>query len=173
MKDNIEFSHVIDVMRLPAGGGHYEIAASAEQRAALAKRFGLLALDRLEAKVDVTRLAGGFYRLSAAMDAAPIQACVVTAEPVSSHITESFSLLYGPVEDEKDVILDGDAETVESIEDGTIDLGEAVAQQLSLALDPFPHSADAAAQSEGVSSGDSGRASPFAVLAQLQRGKKD
>ena len=36
-------------MRLSPAGGTYRIAASAEERAALAERFGLLALDKLEA----------------------------------------------------------------------------------------------------------------------------
>ena len=168
-----EFSRPIDVIRLPAGGGHYEIAASAEERAALAKRFNLLGLDRLTATIEIERLPGGFYRLTAALDAAPIQACAVTAEPVAQQIAETFSLLYGPVEDDADIILDGAAETVEALERNMIDLGEAVAQQLSLALDPFPLSAEAAAQNQTTSAGETGRPSPFAALAQWRKPAKN
>jgi uncharacterized metal-binding protein YceD (DUF177 family) len=172
MNENIEFSRPLDVMRLPAGGGYYEIAASADERAALARRFELLALDRLEAKVRVERIPGGFYRLSAELDAAPVQACAVTLEPVSNRINESFSLLYGPIEEEEEIVLDGAAETVEALDDGVIDLGEAVAQQLSLALDPFPLSPEGAAQNGTISTGEVERASPFAVLAKLRKTKE-
>jgi hypothetical protein len=62
MNNNFEFSKPIDVMRLPAGGGTYALAASAEERAALAVRFALLSLDRLEAEVQLEPAAGGFSR---------------------------------------------------------------------------------------------------------------
>jgi uncharacterized metal-binding protein YceD (DUF177 family) len=172
MNEIVEFSRPVDMMRLPAGGGHYEIAASDEERAALARRFSLLALQHLAAKIDITRVPGGFYRLAAELEAAPVQACVVTLEPISSRISERFSLLYGPLDEAEEVILDGAAETVEALDDGIIDLGEAVAQQLSLALDPFPHAPDADVQNQETSAGEPSRTSPFAALAQLRKGKE-
>ena len=165
----VEFSRPVDGHKLPPVGGVYEIAASAAERAALAKRFDLLQLDRLTARVQLTPVAGGFFRLSATLEAELVQACAVTLEPVPSRIDESFSLLYGAVDDQKDIMLDGDSETVEPIEGGMIDIGEAVAQQLSLALDPFPRAPTVAA--EGVT-GAPERArldSPFAVLAKLRK----
>ena len=98
----------------------------------------MLALDRLDAKVTLTPMAGGFYRLAADFEADVVQACTITLEPVPSRLAESFTLTYGPAEDEGEIVLDGDSETVEPLDDGVIDIGEAVAQQLSLALDPFP-----------------------------------
>jgi uncharacterized metal-binding protein YceD (DUF177 family) len=169
MNDFIEFSRPIDVARLPAGGGSYELTASAEERAALAKRFELLTLDQLEARVQITRVAGGFYRLSAHLDATLTQACVITLEPVASQISEDFSLLYGTLDDENEVVLDSGSETVEPLEAGTIDIGEAVAQQLSLALDPFPHAPGAEPESGEISFGEPSRESPFAVLAKLRK----
>lgn len=169
MNDIVEFSRPIDVARLPAGGGTYDLVASSEERAALAKRFGLLTLDRLEARVQITRVAGGFYRLSADLDAALAQACVITLEPVASQISEDFSLLYGTLEDENEVVLDSGSETVEALEAGVIDIGEAVAQQLSLALDPFPHAPGAESEKGTVSAGEPSRDSPFAVLAKLRK----
>ena len=55
-----------------------------------------------------------------------------------SRIAETFTLLYGAAETARDIVLDGDDETVEPLEGGKIDIGEAVAQELALALDPFP-----------------------------------
>jgi uncharacterized metal-binding protein YceD (DUF177 family) len=57
-------------------------------------------------------------------------------------------------------------------EGGAVDLGEAVAETLSLSLDPYPRSpaADAALQEAGVVSEEQARAesSPFAGLAALK-----
>lgn len=171
MNDFIEFSRPIDVMRPRPGGASYEIAASAEERAALARRFELLALDRLEARVELKPVPGGFFRLAATLEAEVTQACIITLEPVASRVEDAFSVLYGTLDVQEEVLLDGVSETVEPLEGGIIDIGEAVAQQLSLALDPFPRAA--AAPPEAPSSAAEPRLdSPFAVLAKLRAGRE-
>ncbi|HLI22575.1 MAG TPA: DUF177 domain-containing protein [Stellaceae bacterium] len=170
MKDIPEFSRCIDSLRLPAGGETYEIAANAEERTGLARRFDLLSLDRLEAKVKLTPIPGGFYRVTAALEAELVQACIVTLEPVPGRIAENFSLTFGPVEEAGEIVLDGAAEPVEPLEGGVIDIGETVAQQLSLALDPFPRAPGAAIEIERVVA-EEPRESPFAALARLKQPK--
>jgi uncharacterized metal-binding protein YceD (DUF177 family) len=169
MRDLPEFSRRIDGLRLSPSGEQYEISAKPEERAALAKRFDLLALDRLEAKVKLTPMAGGYYRLAAEFAADLTQACAITAEPVPAHVAESFTLIYGPVEESSEIVLDGDAEPVEPLDDGLIDIGEAVAQQLSLSLDPFPRAPGAALEEEADLSDRNPRESPFAPLAKLRK----
>lgn len=169
MNDLPEFSRRIDGLRLSPGGEHYEISAKPEERAALARRFDLLALDRLAAKVRLTPMAGGYYRLAAEFEAQLTQACAITSEPVPARVAESFTLIYGPVEESSEIVLDGDAEPVEPLDDGMIDIGEAVAQQLSLALDPFPRAPGASLEEEADLSDDSPRESPFAALAKLRK----
>jgi len=161
-----EFSRPVDVARLGAATATYNLAAKPEERAALAKRFGLVSLDRLEAKIELKRIPGGMVRLDAAMRADLVQSCVVTLDPVPAAIEEEFTLLYGDVE-EDNAALDPDAEPVEPIEDGRIDLGEAVAQQLSLSLDPYPRSPAALAEAPPADTKDS----PFAALAKLRQMK--
>jgi uncharacterized metal-binding protein YceD (DUF177 family) len=172
MSDFLEFSRPVDVLHLPQVGGRYDLTASATERAALAKRFDLLRLDRLAAQVELAPIAAGFYRLSAAFEAEVTQACVVTFEPVTTRLEETFSLLYGTQDDQKDVLLDGDSEIVEPVEGGMIDIGEAVAQQLSLALDPFPRAPEAASQSGAIVAGEPRLDSPFAVLAKLRKAEE-
>jgi uncharacterized metal-binding protein YceD (DUF177 family) len=169
MHDLPEFSRRIDGLRLSPGGGQYEIAAKPEERAALAKRFELLGLDRFEAKVRLTPMAGGYYRLEAEFEAQLTQACAITAEPVPALVTESFTLTYGPTEESSEIVLDGSAEPVEPLDDGMIDIGEAVAQQLSLSLDPFPRAPGAVLDEETELSDGSARESPFAALAKLHK----
>lgn len=133
-----EFARVVDVPRAVGRRSTHAIAANEQERAALARRFALLSLDRLEAEVRLEGLEGGLVRLTASLDAELVQSCVATLEPVPSRIAETFTLLYGAAETARDIVLDGDDETVEPLEGGKIDIGEAVAQELALALDPFP-----------------------------------
>ncbi|HVA13010.1 MAG TPA: DUF177 domain-containing protein [Stellaceae bacterium] len=168
MKDTPEFSRRIDGTRLAAGGEDHAIAAKPGERAGLAQRFDLLALDRLEAKVRLTPMAGGYYRLEAEFAAELVQACTVTQVPVACRLAESFTLTYGPAEQEGEIVLDGDSEPVEPLDDGAIDIGEAVAQQLSLVIDPFPRVPGVAAEGAASVGDDPPRASPFAALAKLR-----
>ena len=166
-----EFVRPIELSRLNQGEQRFIINANAAERAALAERFGLVGLDRLEAGVRLGRIAGGLVRLEAEMTADVTQTCVVTLEPVKNHVAEKFTVLYGEGGEAREVTLDGEAETIEAIVGGVIDIGEAVAQQLSLALDPFPH-APGAATVQLAADAEVGAESPFKVLARL-RSKND
>jgi uncharacterized metal-binding protein YceD (DUF177 family) len=161
----MEFCRKVEVDRLPPSGETtHDIAASEAERAELARRVGLVALDRLEARVMLGRLAGGLVRLTADLSADVVQECVVTLEPVASRVEDRFTLLYGHAQgDARDVVLSGEAELVEPISGSTLDIGEAVAQQLSLALDPYPRAPEAMAAAPAAGSSD---ASPFAALAK-------
>ncbi len=165
-----EFSRVIEVARLKRDEQSFEIAANPAERAALAKRFDLVALGRLAAVVRLEQIPGGLFRLTAELDADVTQACVVSLAPVQSRVEEGFTVLYGGGEEAHEVNLDGAAETIEPIENGVIDIGEAVAQQLSLALDPFPHAPGAeAAITASVPAAAAKPLSPFQALAALKK----
>lgn len=140
-----EFSRLVEIPRSIGREMRHRIVSDPGERDALAKRFSLLALDRFEADVTLNLLAGGMVRLEASFVAAVVQECVVTLEPVPSVVEERFSLLYGHEPGACEIVLDGAAETVEPLDGNRIDIGEAVAQQLSLALDPFPRAAGLAA----------------------------
>ncbi len=133
----LEFSRRIDVARLGGADAVHDISANETERAALAKRFDLVSLDRLDAHVTLRRVAGGMVRLEASLTADLVQTDVVTLDPVPAHVEDDFSLLFGGEADDA-AALDPDAELVEPLVDGHIDIGEAVAQQLSLAMDPYP-----------------------------------
>jgi len=133
----IEFSRPVDVTRLGTGEAVYDIAASEAERAALAKRFDLVSLEKLAAHVTLRRLPGGLVRLTASLSADLVQTDVVTLEPVPARVDDDFALLFGKDADDA-AALDPEAELVEPLIDGQIDIGEAVAHQLSLAMDPYP-----------------------------------
>ncbi len=132
-----EFSRIVAVPRMGRPATH-RIAADEAERAALARRFDLVSLDRLEAEVRLERRRDGLVRLDALSKADVVQSCVVTLEPVAATIEEPFTLFYGEAPASRELMLDAEAETVEPLEGDRIDIGEALAQQLSLALNPFP-----------------------------------
>ena len=175
-----EFSRAVPVESLEDGETVIDIEADADERAALTRRFGLLALDSLTAKVGLTPVDGGLVRVHGALAAEITQACVVTLEPVTSRVEASFECLYGAdtPEEAGGLITDADTEeSPESLAHGAIDVGEAVAEQLALELDPFPRSPGAAfdglsSASESVGNDDTGDAGPFAVLARLKEKPK-
>jgi uncharacterized metal-binding protein YceD (DUF177 family) len=154
-----------------------EIEANEEERTALARRFGLLGIDRLAADLTVHREASGIVA-EGRVEAAVGQACVVTGEPVPATINEAVALRFveedAPAEEE--VELSGDALDTMPIEGGTIDLGEAAAETMALALDPFPRApgAEEALREAGVLREE--EAGPFGALAGLKatlQGKTD
>ena len=171
-----EFSHAVPVESLTDGETVIDIEADADERAALARRFGLLALDSLTAKVGLTPVDGGLVRVHGTLAAKVTQACVVTLEPVTTRVEGSFERLYGAgaPEEAGGPITDADAEeSPEPFTHGAVDVGEAVAEQLALELDPFPRAPGAAFDgfsngSKSVGDDDTGDAGPFAVLARLK-----
>jgi len=140
-----EFSRLVPLVRLASGSYRRRIAARPAERVALATRFGLLALDRLAADIVLRRESGGIVLLEAAFEAAFVQSCVVTLEPVRGTISERFALRYGPPGvAEADMTPSANEAVFEPLAGDAIDIGEAVAQELCLQLPPFPRLAAAA-----------------------------
>ena len=144
-----EFSRPVPLARLGAEPFRQDISASEAERAALARRFDLLALDRLSARVELVRLGKDRFVLRAAFDAAFVQSCVVTLDPVGGAVAEEFTLNYGPPEAEEEIggTVD-DNIAFEPIVGTVIDAGEAVSQQFALALPPFPRIPGASVENE-------------------------
>jgi uncharacterized metal-binding protein YceD (DUF177 family) len=157
-----EFSRPVSLARLGAAPFEQEIAATPEECAALAARFGLLGLDRLNARVVLERKPGDTIVLSAEWEAAFTQECVVSLDPVAGMACERFELRYGPPDREGED--DAEAPAFEPLDGDAIDIGEAVAQEFSLSLPPFPHLPEAVLEIEEEAE-DEG---PFAVLGRLK-----
>jgi hypothetical protein len=177
-----EFSRMVAVDRLGEDEELREIEAGAAERAALAERFGLLKLDNLTASVRLKRIRGGGVRVKGSFSADVVQACVVTLAPVSSHLTDTFALVYAPDVEvpagAEVVILPDEEETPEPLVGNAIDIGEAAAQCLALALDPYPRAPAArlAGRNGGKDEGpgpEAAQEKPFAALAVLRKKAKD
>ena len=117
------------------------------------------------------RVAGDLIRLDAAFEAEFAQSCVVTLDPVPDRVAETFSLLYGPPGDEQaEIEIDIDETVFEPLTGELIDIGEAVAQELSLALPQFPRLPDALLDPAETSQPRDG---PFAALERLRRSSQN
>jgi len=172
-----EFSRPARLGQVTEKGLRLTVEAKAEERAALMRRFDLLALDKLEAELEVRRLErGDLYEVTGRFSADLAQECVVTTDPVPLKPSESFTMLFTTdpaVADAAGIDVDAEAEDPpELIEGDAIDLGEAVVQQMAMALDPYPRAPDApavAAEQGTEGEGDEDRPNPFAVLSRLRK----
>nr|WP_245198028.1 DUF177 domain-containing protein [Sphingomonas kaistensis] len=151
-------------------GQRVDYHADEAERAAVAERLDLLGLDRLEAVVTL-RAEGEKVRAEGRLRASVTQACVATGEPVPATVDEPITLLFMPepsgTADEEVELSAEDLDVI--FHDGReIDLAAAIADELSLALDPYPRSAGAedALKEAGVLSEE--QAGPFAALAALK-----
>ena len=169
-----EFSRVVDVGALGETELVREIAAGIEERVALAKRFGLVSIGCLSAAYRLKRVGDGTFSLTCRLRADVVQECVVSLAPVEARIEESFAATYlrAPVSAGERVVslsIESD-DPPEAITSDEIDVGEAVAQQLGVLLDPYPRAPGASIDYLAPSQPDSARAEgPFAALAELKR----
>lgn len=156
------------LIRNLGGPKRVEIEANDAERAALARRFNIIAIDRLGAEASLSR-SGETVAAEGIVRAAVTQRCVATGAPVAAEIQEPFRVLFRPtfVAATDDEIELGEEEMDVAFHDGSrIDLGEAVAETLVLALDPYPRAHAALVQAGVKCEGD--EAGPFAALAAFR-----
>lgn len=177
------FSRRIAVSEVPPEGLDLDIAATPAECAALAKLNGLPAVLSLNAPVRLRRWRGDGLEVTGEIRARLRQTCVVTLEEFESDIREDIDLRFAAPraaappksrrhadveEQEHDALAD---DPPDPIVNGTVDIGAAAAEFLTLALDPYPRKPGAEfvepAPAEPVA-----KASPFAQLLGRQTGKR-
>lgn len=159
-----EFERIIDATRLPTGPQVLE--PSPAECAALARRFGLVAVHSLRAAVTLAA-DGPVVRVTGTVKADVVQSCAVSGDDLPVQIAEPVALRFvphyaaAPGADEVEL----SAEELDEIEmDGTrFDLGEALAQTMALGIDPYAEgpSANEARAKAGLLEG--GQAGPLAA----------
>lgn len=148
-----------------------DIEANDEERAALGKRFGLVSLGRLKASVHLKWVQGRkLLKLTGAFEADVEQSCVVTLEPVQEHIAESLDILFErpakPADLDERMVDVTSVDDAEPLPETELDIGEVVAEELALSLNPYPRKPDA---TFGDKEAAERTPSPFDVLARLKR----
>jgi len=171
MRDDFGHRLTLDALR---DGERLDLAADEGERAQIAQRLGLAALERLEAHAAVER-DGKRVRVRGRIRATLEQSCVATGEPVPEHVDEAFDLIFVPeppaeIAEEEIELSEDDCDTV-FYDGGAIDLGAAIADTLALSIDPYPRSpgAEVALKNAGVLTEE--QAGPFAALVKLKEGR--
>jgi hypothetical protein len=158
-----EFSRPLQVDRVPALGCHERIAADEKECAALAKRLGLPKIHSLGGMLKAVPWRGGGLKITGTLNARVDQVSVVSLEIFTSDLEFAVERYFlspragNPAEEED----------VDIIENGSVDLGEILAETMALELDPYPREAgevfnDIEEQPEPA------KVSPFTALSKLK-----
>lgn len=165
-----EFSRVIDLRQI--GNKPLHLVADETERRRLAGRFSLSAIDSLEADVELVP-EGPVVTATGRLRAAVIQACAVSGEDFPVSIDEPLFVRFVPavrrVVPDEEIELDADELDEVEYEGTAFDLGEAVAQSLALAIDPFAEGPNADAARKAAGLGNPETSGAFAALAALRR----
>ena len=160
-------------IRLGLESREVALDATATECAALAERFGILGIGSLSARIRLEPETGGSIRARGVLVAEVEQACIVTLDPVRQQVRASIDLRL--LEDGESPG-DDDPDSPDEIETsgGLVDLGEAVAEQLALALDPYPRAEGAELPAfdplEEAEPEPPAKPNPFAALGKFRGG---
>ena len=165
-------SHFVDLSSLSQAGSLIDFAAQGEELMRLARWADVVAVHAFGAKVTLQKLSQTRFSFAAEFAADIEQKCVVTLEPVFSHIERNIAreLRYSrrPVEDGGELTLAaGDDEAPDTIGDLHYDLVAPLLEEFSLAIDPYPKKdgASFAAPADATETPPN----PFAVLESLKK----
>lgn len=136
-----EWSFPILWNALEEGPQRFALTADDTVRRNLAERFGIGTIKELSARGVLEPWRGEGARLSADLCATVVQSCVATLAPLETEIETQVDIRYAREADEA-----GDPEDLDAPEPMTgdaLDVGEELAQHLSLELDAYPRANDA------------------------------
>lgn len=170
--DRSPVSFQVSVARLARAGLPVWLEADEEQRAALAREHGLLAVERFRVDAVVAPWQRDAIKVKGRVSASIVQACVLTLEPVPAAIDEEFEavlvpersrLARPPATDRGELVLDAEGDDLpETFSGDHVDVGAMAEEFFELAIDPYPRAPGAtlAAAQGGGEEGD-GRPNPF------------
>lgn len=165
------FETVISPSQLDHGKAmKISLTAALEDRQALAQRFDWIEACSVEAHLEMKMIAEQAYLVTGRIEAAIIQRCRLSGNPVPESIIATVEERFADLEtiDETGAI-DPMAVTLEPLGDGGIPLGEMIAQLVALEASPWPRDPEADAETVLRSRGDDSH--PFASLAELKKNR--
>lgn len=166
MTIELDWTHALS--HIPEDGLTLHRNASPQQRAELARDLEVPACSRFEVRYEIRPLSHGRYALTGKLVADVTQSCVVSLEPIESHIEEPIEVEFRPGAQSE---TDFDALETRDIEPlgDTIPVGRIAFELLSSSLDPYPRKEGIAfdAAQEEPDEPDV-RSNPFDVLKNLK-----
>ena len=159
----------VDVRSLPAKGWAETVEPTDDERAALMRANGLLALPSFRAPLRVGAWGPDGVRVTGTVEARVVQECVVSLDPVEGTVSEPVDVTLVPEgsplarTEEAELMLDAEGDDPpETFEPPYVDIGAIAAEHLALGLDPYPRAPDARLPDEASDPA----ANPFAALAR-------
>ncbi len=184
-KDTInEFSRTYNLDVIRKSGSNITLKATYDECVNLAVRYDIPAVSSLSAECQLKKMAqkdNGDYELNVKLSATIVQRCVLTLEDMEERISERFSIIFKQSEEAKieanetqEVDFELEDDDIEYIEDTEVDVGEYVAEYLSLSINPYPKKANATANKLGHDvvgddefEQETKRENPFTILKDL------
>jgi uncharacterized metal-binding protein YceD (DUF177 family) len=174
-------SRSLAVNEIPPGGMDVTVVTTADERAALARDFGLPAVPELVGRYHLSPVQRG-VTVTGTVEGVVTQRCVVSLElfdsPVHENVEAAFSEdapVFTGLDEGEDEDGEGrheltarDLDAPDPIVNGRIDLGALTAEFLALGLDPYPRKPGAAFEAGPEPERDS----PFAALKSLKDGEE-
>lgn len=148
----------VHVARLPQTGLPVTIEASEDQRQALAEMHELASVEIYKAELLVTAWKRNGVKIEGRVVADITQNCVVTLEPIKTHIDEAVEGVFLPqgsklarFEQQGEMVLDADGpDSPELFSGDTIDAGALAEEFFGLAIDPYPRKQGAVLDTSGM-----------------------
>jgi len=181
--DDLPFARPFDLGSVRERTVEIALAPSQAERAAIAHWLGIESVEALKATVRLSRAGADEYAYDGRFEADVVQACVITLEPVPSHISgeirRRYKVLPRPSTRRRKAVIEPEPATPAVIDlsvaedDGpelldhpVIDLAAPLLEELTLSLDPYPKAPGAAFEvpPEPLAPTDN----PFAVLEKLK-----
>lgn len=173
--DETPFSYRVKVGHISANPVTVKIAADEREREGLARLWQVDRVLGLSAELQINRWKKDGVRIRGALDADIVQSCVVTLEPVPSHLHEEIDQIFVPegsklarlvTDADGAMYLDPEGPDAPDMFTGDeIDAGAVVAEFAALAIEPYPRKAgidfDGHVEDDGTADK---KPNPFAVL---------
>lgn len=157
-----EFTRMVDRRHLKAAP--VELEASEAERAALAERFGLVSVGMLKASITLVA-EGEEVQATGTLAADIVQSCAISGDDLPATIREDLDFRFvpegAPSLPDEEIELEGDDLDEITYTGTSFDLGEAVAQSLALAIDPYATGPDADAVREEHDLAEKGPSGPL------------
>jgi uncharacterized metal-binding protein YceD (DUF177 family) len=149
--------------RIGPNGLDFIVEATPAECVALTTRMKLPAVHALSCSFHLVREDRDTILARGHLKARVTQTCVVTLEDFEAPVEEVFRVCFVPLGTESDD-LDPESDDEIPYEGNVIDLGEAAAEQLALALDPYPRKPGATLEGAEPEQPEH----PFAALSRLR-----
>lgn len=180
MKKQVCLSELFDLGSINANGTVIRFVADARECQQVLDIIGIISLDRLEGEARIKPWHKTGFMIEGEVRASVVQECVVTLDPVTEEVVETFERTYipeaeaeatreEPDEDvEVDFILEAE-DPPEVLASPSINLLEIVAEHLALGLNPYPRKQGAEIDPVWqTDDNEEQQPKPFDVLKQLK-----